>query len=204
MLIDVQTLSPDRFYHLMVQTLIPRPIAWVLTANPDGGLNLAPFSYFTGISSAPPLLVVSVGRKPDGTRKDTWRNIVERGGFVVHIPRFEDAQAVALSSGTYGVNDSEVELCGLDTQPVDGQFLPRVVGPMAAFFCLRYEIHEIGDPTRAVIYGRITHVHVDDAAVRVAEGGRLRVDAAQIDPLARLGGDAFARLGARLEVPRPP
>lgn len=204
MLIDVQKLSPDRYYRLMVQTLIPRPIAWVLTVNSDGGFNLAPFSYFTGVSSDPPLLMISVARKPDGTRKDTWRNIVERGGFVVHIPRLQDARMVALSSGSYPADDSEVELCGIDTEAVDGQFLPRLVGPMVAFFCVRYEIHEIGDPTRAVIYGRVTHVHVDDAAARVTEGGRLLVDASRIDPLARLGGNQFAGLGERLEVPRPP
>ena len=204
MLIDVSALSPDRYYHLMVQTLIPRPIAWVLSENEGGDFNLAPFSWFNAVSSDPPLLMLSVGRKPGGGRKDTWANIEARDGFVVHIPRVQDAAAVTLSSGSYPEGMSELALCHLDTAPVQGHRLPRIVGPMVAFFCRREAIHALGEPTRAVIYGRVTHVHVEDQAVRVTEANRWVVDPEQVDPLARLGGSEFAGLGQRLNVPRPP
>ena len=71
-------LNPSERYHIMTQVVIPRPIAWVLTAN-DGDqsnhsssrFNLAPFSYFNAISSDPPLVMMSIGKKPDGEEKDT-------------------------------------------------------------------------------------------------------------------------------------
>ncbi len=61
-------------YKLMAQTIIPRPIAWIVTEN-DGVINVAPFSYFTGLSSNPPTMIFSVGHKSDGTPKDTLFNL---------------------------------------------------------------------------------------------------------------------------------
>ena len=67
--LDFSTLSANQRYHLMTQTIIPRPIAWVLTDSNNGSFNLAPFSYFTAVSSAPPMLMLSVGKKPNGDKQ---------------------------------------------------------------------------------------------------------------------------------------
>ena len=40
-------------YKLMVGVIVPRPIAFISTISPDGIRNLAPFSFFTGISANP-------------------------------------------------------------------------------------------------------------------------------------------------------
>ena len=66
--------SLNETYKLMAQTIIPRPIAWVVTEN-DGVINVAPFSYFIGLSSEPASVLISVGHKNDGTPKDTLANI---------------------------------------------------------------------------------------------------------------------------------
>jgi len=57
-------------YKLMAQTILPRPIAWVVTEN-NGVVNIAPFSYFIGLSSEPASVLISVGHKADGTPKDS-------------------------------------------------------------------------------------------------------------------------------------
>ncbi len=75
---DFSALPPPDCYRLMIQAVVPRPVAWVLSDNGDGSLNLAPFSFFTAISSDPPLLMFSAGKKPDGTPKDTLHNVEER------------------------------------------------------------------------------------------------------------------------------
>ena len=98
MIIDFEQLDKPDAYALMTQALIPRPIAWIVSANGTGSFNLAPFSYFTGVCSTPPLLVVSIGKKRDGTRKDTWVNILERGDFVVNIPPADLVHEVQRSS----------------------------------------------------------------------------------------------------------
>lgn len=204
MVLDVSSMAQAEVYHLMIQTIVPRPIAWVLSENPGGGLNLAPFSFFNGIGSNPPLLMISVGRKPDGTEKDTWANIKARDHFVVHIPSVPHVKDVSFSSGTYPLGESELDLANLSTAPMEGAPLPRVEGPKAAFACRRYAIHEVGAPSRALILGQIHHVYLDDAIVQRDGKGRRLVDVRALNPLARLGGDGYTGLGDMLDVPRPP
>lgn len=69
--INLDDLSSTEVYYTMTETLVPRPIAWVLSENLSGSYNLAPFSYFTAVCSNPPLIMISVGKKPDGSPKDT-------------------------------------------------------------------------------------------------------------------------------------
>jgi len=88
--VDPAALSADAAYFWQVATIAPRPIAWTSTLNEDGSANLAPFSFFTGVSSDPPTCLICVARRrkePDGQRppKDTWRNIERTGEFVVHV-----------------------------------------------------------------------------------------------------------------------
>src|SRR5512135_430194 len=117
MLLDSRQLSEGQLYHTMIQTIIPRPVAWVLTDNGDGGYNLAPFSFFNGIASDPPLLFVSVGSKEDGSPKDTWKNIEERDLFVVHIPHREEAREVSETSIDLPHTRSELERIQRSTVP---------------------------------------------------------------------------------------
>jgi len=62
---------------LLASAIIPRPIAWVSSVSAQGLVNLAPFSFFAGITWRPATLGFSVVNRPDGSRKDTIRNIEE-------------------------------------------------------------------------------------------------------------------------------
>ena len=86
MLLDLADLKPNTCYHLMTQTLLPRPIAWVLSASEEGELNLAPFSFFNGVCSNPPIVMLSIGKKTPEEAKDTRQNILSGRDFVIHIP----------------------------------------------------------------------------------------------------------------------
>jgi flavin reductase (DIM6/NTAB) family NADH-FMN oxidoreductase RutF len=83
--IDLTTLEARHAHDLLTSAIIPRPIAWVSTINGHGQANIAPFSFFTGASWAPPVLAVSVVTRPDGIFKDTLINIRETGEFVVNL-----------------------------------------------------------------------------------------------------------------------
>src|ERR1700722_1528915 len=98
MLVDCNQYSQDQLYFLMIQLVIPRPIAWVLSDNGNDTYNLAPFSFFNAITSNPPILMLSVSWKDEHTRKDTWINISERKNFVVHIPSGDQVHNVSASS----------------------------------------------------------------------------------------------------------
>ncbi len=201
--IDFAGLAPGQVYHTMTQTLIPRPIAWVLSDNGDGGYNLAPFSYFMPVSGRPPLLAFSIGHKPDGSKKDTWRNIEERDHFVVHTVHRELAEQVTASAATLPHGESELSRLGIGTVPFPGFALPRVEGARIAYACRRQQILELGDDPQGVVVGRVEAAYIDDAVARADADGNIRVDAEAVDPLGRLGGSQYALFGGIKSVPRP-
>ncbi len=203
MLIDTHALSAGQRYALVSHSLLPRPIAWILSRGAQGQLNLAPFSYFNALCSDPPLLMVSIGRKPDGTEKDTRVNIRERDHFVVHIARPEQLAALNDSSATLPAEESEVTRLGLATTAFGDFPLPRLTDCPVAYGCTCWEYHEIGAARQAIVYGEIQQVYLDDAIARRDAHGRLRIDAAALDPLARLGASEYARLGEVIHLPRP-
>ena len=57
MLLDFSALRPRDAYAWMISTILPRPIAWVSTISAEGKTNLAPFSFFQGVTSNPPTLL---------------------------------------------------------------------------------------------------------------------------------------------------
>lgn len=203
MLLDLDEQSPGQIYHSMTQTLIPRPVAWVLSENPQGNYNLAPFSYFTAVCSDPPLVMISAGKKPDGSPKDTRGNILQRGRFVVHIGQSHQAGVMTESARPLPLGESELDTTGLNTVPFQGFSLPRLASAPVAMACELYEMQEIGPKEQALIFGRVRKIYLDDAVATLDKDGRLRVDASKVDPLARLGADEYATLGRILNVPRP-
>ncbi|HEY7773840.1 MAG TPA: flavin reductase family protein [Marinagarivorans sp.] len=215
MIVDFAKLTPSQRYFAMVQTIIPRPIAWVLSANdtvePDHALlperfNLAPFSFFTGICSDPPLLMLSVGKKPSGDEagqvKDTYRNIREQKQFVVHIASCDALMAVNDSAATLNHGDSEVARQGLSLERFGDFSVPRLSGCAVAMGCRLYRVDEIGNAPQAVIYGQIETLFVDDSVI-TPHSERLVVDGKKLDPLARLGGNFYGNLGELLVANRP-
>jgi flavin reductase (DIM6/NTAB) family NADH-FMN oxidoreductase RutF len=201
--IDFDSLSPSQVYSHMTQTLIPRPIAWVLSENADGGLNLAPFSYFNAVCSDPPLIMLSVGKKPDGSFKDTRVNIEQRGRFVVHIPHQDQVELVSASSEGLGAGESEVAKLGLETLTFHGFGLPRLSDCAVAYACEAWEIQEIGDVPQSLILGRVQRLYLDERVAGQDEKGRLTVDAAKLAPLGRLGPDQYLVGGDVIRVRRP-
>ena len=204
MLIDFDGMDPKDAYHILTQTVIPRPVAWVLTENPDGDFNLAPFSFFTPITSNPPLLMISVGKKPtDGVSKDTRVNIEARKHFVVHIAPSELAAAVTESSRTLAHGESELKNLDLQLEDFEGSGLPRLRDCHVAFACELYEIQEIGAAPQSLIFGKVNRVWGSDQAAGYDDKNRLSINGAAIDPLGRLGGSEYVTFGEVLKVPRP-
>ena len=198
----------------MTQSIIPRPIAWVLSDNgvdentdsDSQAYNLAPFSFFTGVCSDPPLLMLSIGKKPSGDEagqpKDTRKNIERRKQFVVHIAGTDHLNALNQSAATLAHGVSEVSQCALTTVPFEGFSLPRLEGCAIALGCSLYRIDKIGAAEQAVIYGKIEVMYVEDTALQAHES-RLVIDPKALDPLSRLGGNHYCALGETLSAKRP-
>jgi len=196
-------LSPADAYFTMTQAVLPRPIAWVLTENHDHSLNLAPFSYFNAVASDPPLIMFSIGIKPDGSQKDTLRNVEERDRFVVNIASVSQLADLNQTSATLPYGKSEVESNAIQTAEIDNFPLPRVALCKVALCCTTYELKTIGNNDQALVFGEIQSIWLDDDCAGINEKGRLKIDAAKIEPLARLGAGEYASFGQIMTAKRP-
>ncbi|MCW8945418.1 MAG: flavin reductase family protein [Sedimenticola sp.] len=191
MIVDLSELSTTDTYFAMTQAIIPRPIAWVLSENPLGDYNLAPFSYFNAVCSDPPLVMLSLGKKPDGTAKDTRVNIEARSSFVIHLPHVEQINRVNESSATLPAGVSEVSELGLELTDFPGSRIPRLADCRLAMACELYEIKELGPVPQALIFGRLTHLYIDDGVAEKDAKGRLKIHADRVNPLGRLGAREY-------------
>lgn len=203
MYIDLEGLSPNRIYLTMTQTVIPRPVAWVLSDSGNGGYNLAPYSYFNAVSSDPPLVFISIGKKPDGSYKDTRVNIEERSHFVIHIAHRGLAESMTETSRTLPHGESELERIGLSVTEFEGFPLPRLNDCRVALACELYEIQEIGATPQSLVFGKVRSIYVEDEAVNTDDKGRLKVYADRVDPIGRLGASEYVTFGEILSIPRP-
>ncbi|WP_309398547.1 flavin reductase family protein [Cerasicoccus maritimus] len=188
----------------MTHTITPRPVAWILTRNENATYNLAPFSYFQSIGSQPPTVMVSIGFKHDGTKKDTQINIERERDYVIHIPSTSLAPQVNLSAKPLAYNESETELCNLETTTVDGWPLPRITQAPVAFHCQLSEVNVIAGMN--VIFGELKEVWISDEVLMPApmsDDFPDLPDPVKLDPLARLGYMSYARLSHPFELERP-
>ncbi|MGH9868746.1 MAG: flavin reductase family protein [Candidatus Polarisedimenticolia bacterium] len=198
--IDPATLSRRDGYFLMISAIVPRPIAFVTTKGRHGGTNAAPFSYFTGVSSSPPSLLICSGRRRDGV-KDTERNIVETGEFVVNVVVEEMMDAVVIAGADHPPDVSEIDLAGLRTVPGTKVAAPRVLDSPVNLECRLLQSIDVAGA--AVMAGEVVWMHVRDDLLRPsAHAGIPLIDAARLRPVARLGGDLYARMGEIFERKR--
>ena len=111
--LDAPSLGKAGNYFLMTSILVPRPIGWLGTRSAQGVDNLAPFSYFMGVSSEPALVAVSIARGRGGALKDSARNLLDNGQGTLSVVSAELLEAMHQSSAPYGPEVSEFEAAGL-------------------------------------------------------------------------------------------
>ncbi|MBJ7404219.1 MAG: flavin reductase family protein [Bradyrhizobium sp.] len=189
MRIDPAELGAERIYRLMTGIVVPRPIAWVTSLSAKGVLNLAPFSAFTFVSQKPPMLAISVGRK-GADYKDTAHNILDTEEYVIHIADTPLMNAVHDSSVEHPPEISEVEHLGLETLPCDLVKVRRLAAAPVAMECRFRQCLEFGDAKSRLIVGEVVMFHLRDGLVN--DG---KVETKALDPIARIGGPRYARLG---------
>src|SRR5271170_4287970 len=135
MLLDFSALATRDAYRWMVGTILPRPIAWVSTVAPDGRTNLAPFSFFQGVTANPPTLMFVPVNGRDGTKKDTVRNIELVPEFVVNLVPRSLAEAMNQTAALLPYGESEFEAYGIAAAPSSRVRPPRVADAPVAFEC---------------------------------------------------------------------
>ncbi|HYZ61737.1 MAG TPA: flavin reductase family protein [Acetobacteraceae bacterium] len=202
MLFDFEKLTPQEHYKLLISTVVPRPIAWVVTQDPGGLLNAAPFSFFNVLSGDPPLIAIGIGGREPGDAKDTGGNIRRNQQFVVNLVDYASAQAMNVTAIEFPPEVDEIAAAGLHTLPSVRVKPPRIAESPVALECERFTTLEIG-ADRALIIGRVVAMHVRDEAV--LDAARCYIDTPKLDLIGRMhGGGWYTRTTDLFEMPRIP
>jgi len=197
--LDLLGKHADRAYPVLASLVTPRPIAWVSTLNEDGGVNLAPFSFFNVFGANPPLVIFAPGDKEQGLPKDSARNCKRTGEFVVNIVDEALCEAMVKTSATkdYGISESEADSIEMVSSSVVGP--PRVAAAPAALECKVHSVQEIGG--NRLILGIVHRAHVRD---EFFDQENLRVRGELLHPIGRMAApNWYCKTGDLFEVERP-
>ena len=166
----------------MKAIVAPRPIGWISTINEQGGVNLAPYSFFNLVSYRPHYVMFS-----SHGRKDSLRNAEREGEFVCSVATLPLFDAMNKTGASVASHIDEMQLAQLE--PTASQFVkpPRVARSPAALECLYHKtvelpaMNEKSDPYFMVI-GEVVGVYIDN---KVLKDGRYSSD--MVKALGRLG-----------------
>jgi flavin reductase (DIM6/NTAB) family NADH-FMN oxidoreductase RutF len=189
--------------HNPINALVaPRPIGWISTISASGAPNLAPFSYFNAVSADPAMVVFAPNAKPNGDRKDTYRNLLEVPEFVVNVVSADVKDAMNLTSATldYGVN--EFEFTNLTAASSRNVRPPRVERVRAALECQVFDLIELpaGRDGRGshLVIGTVVGIYIADDCIRNGA-----VEQSALAQVARLGRSDYTIVDRIFEMKRP-
>jgi flavin reductase (DIM6/NTAB) family NADH-FMN oxidoreductase RutF len=160
----------------------PRPIGWITSMSLKGEINLAPYSFFNSVSSAPPMVMFA----SDG-RKDTIDFVEQTGEFVCNLAVWDLRKQVKDTSWAYPRGINEMEVVGLEPAPSTLVRPPRVKQSPCALECKWLQTIRLTDiegtpAPRFIAFGQVIGIHIDDRFIR--EG---LLDTAAMQPIARAG-----------------
>ena len=177
----------------------PRPIGWISSISAKGEVNLAPYSFFNGVNSRPPLVMFA----SEG-RKDSVSNIEETGEFVCNLATWDLREAMNETSAPMPHGQNEFVRAGLKSAPSVLVKPPRVADSPCALECklvriVRLETHKHAPLECHVVFGEVVGVYIDERFVR---DGML--DTAAMKPVARCGyADQYAVVESLFSMTRP-
>ncbi len=199
--IDPSEIKIEETYKLLIGSILPRPIALVSSMNKNGESNLAPFSFFNGVSSKPPCIMVSIARKSNGDKKDTLLNIEETEEFVINSANKWLIEELVHCAASYPYGVSEMEKAGLTSLPSEVVKPFRVKESAFQMECKLYNKMEIGDGSAGsstIIVGEIVCFHINNA---IYNDGKILLDKYQ--PVARLAGSNYCSVGEQINIQIP-
>jgi len=200
MKIDPATLDRKSAHDVMVGVALPRPIAFISTAGENGIYNLAPYSFFIPLSAKPAIVGVGIGRKRDGSKKDTLVNIEFSKDFVINVVTESLAEAMNQTSGEYPPEVDEFQVAKLTPEKADLVKAPMVAESPVRMECRLLQILEYGEfsSIQNFVIGEVIRVHVKDEFWADGE-----IQSSRLKTIGRMGGDSYCRTTNIFEMKRP-
>ena len=202
MLFDFAEINAKDRYKLLVSTITPRPIAWVVTQDLRGVLNAAPFSFFNPFSGDPPVVGISMGSREPGRPKDSRINIEETRQFVINLVSEENAKAMNVTATEFDYGVNELEEAGLTTNPYTHVKPPRIAESPVALECELVQIIDLGINSGLVL-GRVLATYIrDDAVMDIRKHS---IDMPKLKLIGRMHGAGwYTRTSDLFQMPRIP
>jgi flavin reductase (DIM6/NTAB) family NADH-FMN oxidoreductase RutF len=197
---ELGALDPRDVYAFLISVIVPRPIAFVSTISPDGVPNVAPFSFFTGVTSRPPTILFCVIRRA-GEKKDTVRNIEAVPECVVNIVDEDLAQQMNVASGDWPYGVSEFEQAELTAVASEKVRPFRVGEARIQLECTVTRSIEVGDApfTATIVLAEVLLAHVSEEIL----DERGHVDVARLHAIGRMSGSLYTRTREIFDMARP-
>lgn len=196
---------PQRqIYKLMTGIIVPRPIALVSTVDGLGNANVAPFSFFAGVGSAPPTVLFCPTLRPDaagaGRPKDTLHNVEATREFVINVVSEAISVQANATSAEVPPEVNEFKLSGLTPIPSEVVRAPRVAESPAQMECRLLQVIYTGEQpgSGVVVLGEVVRFHIREDLF-----DDFRVDPDGLDAVGRMSGNTWARTRDRIELIRP-
>ncbi|MGX9965788.1 flavin reductase family protein [Roseomonas sp. F4] len=199
MLFDLDALPAASRYKLLTSTVVPRPIAWVVTQDTAGVMNAAPYSFFNVFGADPPIVALGIGNRPSGSAKDTGANIAATGEFTVCLVREDALPAMNITAADFPKGVDEVAAAGLATLPSTKVRPPRLAASPVALECTLFKTVELG--SHSLVLGLVRAMHIVESAVMDVE--RCYIDSPALGLVGRMHGAGwYTRTSDRLEMKR--
>ena len=161
----------------------PRPIGWIGSQNNEGQKNLAPYSYFNGVSDQPYYIMFS----SEGL-KDSLINVEQTGVFTASLATAGLFDQMNISSVPAKHGTDEFKLSGLTARQGSYVNAPYVAESPAVLECELWKVLDLPHSSRTentgnyIVIGHVIGIHIDDNYIK--DG---LFDFKLAEPLGRLG-----------------
>jgi flavin reductase (DIM6/NTAB) family NADH-FMN oxidoreductase RutF len=183
------------FFQLFSGALIPRPIAWITTRNEDESINVAPYSFFSGINTRPPMVMVSIGTH-EKALKHTSANLQRTKECVIHIPSLEHIDSVNKTAHKYETLISEADKVNLKLVPSHHVQTPSIDGTHVRIECSLQQVVQL--PTNQMFLLDVHALYIDDSVMTKGIP-----DVKKMNPLSRIGGNFYTTVGEVIQKIHP-
>jgi len=169
-------------YNPFKAIVAPRPIGWISAMSAKGEINLAPYSFFNGLTDHPPtVMFASEGRK------DSVAFVEETKEFVCNLATWDLREQMNETSAPFARGVNEMDKARLEPAPSRMVRPPRVKASPCALECKWLQTVRLSDiegrlTERYVVFGQVVGVYIDDSFIK---DGKL--DTAAMRPIARAG-----------------
>ncbi|MFC7687930.1 flavin reductase family protein [Ureibacillus sp. GCM10028918] len=199
--INPKDITEHEISKILKGSIIPRPIAFVTTISNEKIVNGAPFSYFNIVCAYPPMISLAIQRE-NGDIKDTARNIKSNEEFVVHIVDQDNVAKVNETAAPLPYNKSELELAKMTQVTSKLISVPGIIEAKVRMECKLIQAIPLESDGKVIcdlLIGEVIQFHLNDEVYE--ENGR--INAEKLNPVSRLAGSEYAKIGELFSIKRP-